>query len=267
MNVTRYCKAKDLNWATLPELLERLRKEELEVISVGVTLYRRPDQVTYKTLEEAGEDVRREGHPDGFGIDLDGPFTSSVEGVFSQHFRMSIHRLMPDHEVQVIMNGVQGRAQMDMVTEFLGLEPVEPPVETVQARRPRTAFIAHKFDRMGEDVASKLARFLTLLGFRVVTGRPYSPRRISEKVLSRIEDQELLFAVLTPGDDNTWLTQEQAIAKVEGKPLFLIKDERANFKSGILGDHEYIAFTEPDIEAAFVPVLEGLLDLGYLEFR
>ena len=43
----------------------------------------------------------------------------------------------------------------------------------------------------------------------------------------------------------------------------MLRDTRTDFKSGILGDMEYIPFTAPAIEGAFISVLEGLKELGY----
>ncbi|HLW82345.1 MAG TPA: hypothetical protein VKS20_09920 [Candidatus Acidoferrales bacterium] len=109
----------------------------------------------------------------------------------------------------------------------------------------------------------KLARFLGLLGFAVITGRAYSPKSIADKVRSRMEQQAIVFVILTPGDDATWLVQESAIAKIQGKPLFLLKETSAEFKSGILADHEYIPFENGRVESCFVPILEGMREIGY----
>lgn len=280
MQVTRTCKAKELNWAALPELIERLKKVGFETGAVYAHLYRLPDDVAYESLEEVARDVAREGTPDGFFIRLQGAYPTIVIGsttevvsptptfvpTFGPTFELTISRSRKGNTIELGMSGLSDKTQFDSVTEFLGLEPIEPVA--LPSPRPRTAFIGHKFDTQGSNATNKLNSFLELLGFRVVTGRPYSPRSISEKVLSRIEGQELVFVILTPGgDDDTWLNQESAIAKVDGKELIVIKDRRANFTPGILADHEYIPFTAPNIERAFLPVLEGLRDLGYLSFR
>jgi hypothetical protein len=101
-----------------------------------------------------------------------------------------------------------------------------------------------------------------LLNFEVSTGRGFSPGSISEKVKARMERQSLVFAIMTAGDDSTWLIQESLLGSLE-KPLFLLKEKAYEFKPGLLGDHEYIPFTNLIIETTFVPILEGIRDLGF----
>lgn len=143
---------------------------------------------------------------------------------------------------------------------FLGLEiddlqPKNPPLE-------KKCFIAHRFDTAGIQLADKLARFLSLLGFSVSTGHGFSPGSVSEKVKVRMANQAVVFAILTPGEDATWLTQESLLGSL-GKPLFVLKEKDYQFKPGILGDHEYIPFSAPAIETAFIPILEGIRELGF----
>ena len=130
----------------------------------------------------------------------------------------------------------------------------------------RKAFIAHRFDTNGTDCSDKLARFLELIGFKVVTGRAYAPKSVASKVKDRIEEQAIIFVILTPGADDIWLTQESIIGEVKGKPLIIIKEKSVEFKPGILADHEYIPFDLSNIEVGFLAILEGLRELGYLEF-
>lgn len=256
MDIDRYCKRQDLNWGSLPELNGRLERLGFRVRLIRARLRRYPDTTTHDNLEDASRDAAVNGNPESFNIslDLEPPTTFRNLTISST-----------DHAVLLMMYGIERTSDVDSVMEFLGLQPAEPI--TLPPKRPRTAFIGHRFNRLGVAVADKLARFLELLGFRVITGREYSPQSIAKKVLARIESQEVVFVVLTKGDDNTWLTQESVIAEVKGKPLVTIKERGAEFKSGILADHEYIPFTAPDIETAFVPVLEGLRELGYLDFE
>jgi len=160
-----------------------------------------------------------------------------------------------------MLDGVDGITLLDELMDFLSLQPDE--VSLLPPEPQRTAFVAHRFDERGEQAMDKLARFLGLLGFAVITGRAYSPKSIADKVRSRMEQQAIVFVILTPGDDATWLVQESAIAKIQGKPLFLLKETSAEFKSGILADHEYIPFENGRVESCFVPILEGMREIGY----
>ena len=77
-----------------------------------------------------------------------------------------------------------------------------------------------------------------------------------------MDKQAIVFAIFTAGDDATWLTQESLLASLS-KPLFLLKEKNYAFKPGLLGDHEYIPFTSPAIETTFIPILEGIRELGF----
>jgi hypothetical protein len=137
--------------------------------------------------------------------------------------------------------------------EFLGLEPCAPAV--LVERPSRSIFIAHRFDDTASALADRLARFLNILGFDVKTGRGYAPRSVSDKVRERLEQQAVVVALRTKGEDDTWLIQESILADSRGKPLIIIKELGADFKSGLLADLEYIAFQAPHIEQALVPLL------------
>ena len=102
-----------------------------------------------------------------------------------------------------------------------------------------------------------------MLGFQVTTGEGYSPKGVSNKVKRRLLAQEVVIAVLSRKDDSTWLTQEAAGAAFTSRPLILLIEEGVTFKPGVLGDLEYIRFSEGQIPMAFVPLLEGLQELGY----
>ena len=149
--------------------------------------------------------------------------------------------------------------------ELFGLtEQIQSPrVEKLE----RTVFIAHRFDERGQEADSKVARFLELLGFRVVTGRGFAPTPIAEKVKGRLTSQAIVIAILTTGDDSTWLVQESLLANLGGKPLFLLKEEGTSFKPGLLADVEYIPFESHAIEKAFIPLLEGLRELKLQAFE
>jgi hypothetical protein len=51
----------------------------------------------------------------------------------------------------------------------------------------------------------------------------------------------------------------------KGKHIFLLKETTASFKPALFADIEYIPFVIPHIETCFIPILEGLKDLGYLK--
>ncbi len=79
-----------------------------------------------------------------------------------------------------------------------------------------------------------------------------------------MDAQAIIFAILTTGQDKTWLAQETLIADIAGKPLFLLKEKNYSHSGALLSDQEYIEFELPYIETTFVKILEGLREVGCL---
>ncbi len=66
----------------------------------------------------------------------------------------------------------------------------------------KSIFLAHKFDEVGNNLASILNRFLCRLGFDVKEGSGYEPKDIPEKVASKIDCQDIFICLVT-SDDNS----------------------------------------------------------------
>ena len=157
---------------------------------------------------------------------------------------------------------------LEELEKTLQIEPlkiIEPTNEPETQRRilRRTIFIAHSFDEIGRSYAYQLTKFLSLLGFEVATGEGFSPEKVSSKVKRRLSSQELVLAIISEREDFTWLIQEMTGASFTEKPLFVLLEEGTDFKSGVLGDLEYIRFAKGKIADSFTPVLEGLRELGF----
>lgn len=257
MEITRSCKIDSLNWDTLPDLQSRLTRHGIVLRSVSVKFSYYPDTIEYDSFQDAANYVKGKDTPNYYTIWALGDLQDS-------QFRLTISRgrnIHGDEYLYVTVSCSDALSILDSVVLFFDLKPDEP--STLPPSPPRTAFIAHRFDSLGQECADKLARFLELLNFQVVTGRAYSPRSIAEKIRAKIQDQAIVFIILTPGSHNTWLIQESVLSELQGKPLLILKEKSASFKPGILADKEYIPFTLPCMSMSLIPVLEGLRDLGY----
>jgi len=257
MKIQRWCKLTKLNWAALPDLKSRIEQLGVTIRSEEVTLHRSPDSITYDSLQSAADAARQHGPPGHYDFVVAGKRGS-------ENFRFHVQRILNlrNQEILlVIVDGLPNPESLDTLTEFLGLLPAEP-LPAPRALR-KTVFIAHRFDPHGIECVERVTRFLELLGFAIVTGRTFSPRPVAEKVRGRITEQELVIVILTPGTDNTWLTQEPIVGESKDKPLFLLKQNDFDYKAGLLSDREYIPFPPESVEVTFIPILEGLRDLGY----
>lgn len=259
MNLTRHFHSSSINWEALPELSARLARHNVTLEKAGVTFSSFPNSIEIESLEAAREKVRTGFNPHTYRLFLnckqdDRSVTIFIFRQWSVHGGWSQAVCLFDSIDETLLTSV---------ADFLGLQPAVLPSPPPPSR-PRTVFIAHRFDELGASCADKTARFLELLGFHVATGRGYAPISVAQKVRVRLLSQAIVVAILTPGDDNTWLVQESVLSESHGKPLIVIRDRSADFKTGILGDLEYIPFMAPAVETVFIPLLEGLRELGYV---
>ena len=261
LDVERFCVVSSLHWETLPLLATRLDAYSVKLEAVQIIIRRYPDVTTYSSWPAALQDIERNGEPKRFMINLRG---AGPLGYFGLMINRGRYANTNDPYVSVGLSGIENTKMADDIIAFLGLTPDRPPPSASLAR---SAFVAHRFDAEGEQVADRLARFLDLLGFDVKTGRGYSPESISEKVRKRIESQALLFVILTPGEDPTWLTQESILAYAKDKRVFVLRDSRVPYKPAFFVDLEYITFESPAVERTFIPILEGLRELGFLSYE
>jgi len=139
----------------------------------------------------------------------------------------------------------------------------EPDKNEEEPRLRRTVFIAHSFDDAGRSYAFQLTKFLNLLRFEVATGEGFAPESISAKVKRRLQAQGIAVAILSEKDDMTWLVQETTSAGMSGKPLIVLVEEGLAFKPGLLGDIDYIRFAKGAFAECFIPIAEGLRELGF----
>jgi hypothetical protein len=137
-----------------------------------------------------------------------------------------------------------------------------PVVEKSQALARRslkkTVFLAHRFDEQGGMAAATVTRFLSRCGFSVIDGHGHEARMIPAKVMERIERQDILLAVLTPGD-STWIVSEATFAHAHDKYVVFLAEEGTDVKKGILGaDYEHLLFPPGNVEKALSDLIYAL---------
>lgn len=140
--------------------------------------------------------------------------------------------------------------KINEIQQSLQLVPLKRLIDSV--------FIAHGFDNAGKAYAGKARLFFEELGIKVETGEYYEPGNVPDKVKSRIESCDIFMAIVTPQDDHTWITQETIFAASKDKQPIVLVDDSLNFKSGMLGDIEYIHFTHEHLSDSFIKILQGL---------
>jgi hypothetical protein len=151
-------------------------------------------------------------------------------------------------------------------------------VEAARGRRvakwrgvPRSAFLGYAFDSAGQEVAAFVRELLELVDFAVVSGEPFAPTGVSDKIKDRIREQGIAVCVFTEGEPSSqggprysdWVRDEATFAGALGKPLFVLVEESVGQIPGIHGDLEYIAFRRGDLARAGLKLLQGLGEAGF----
>ena len=105
---------------------------------------------------------------------------------------------------------------------------------------------------------NRIKRFLTAAGIDWVTGEQFEPRRIEDKVKTRLRaDIDFVITLISTSGQSTWLRDEIADANAHDLWIIVLLENGASFDRGILGTLEYIPYDdEPD--TTFTQVLEGI---------
>jgi hypothetical protein len=131
--------------------------------------------------------------------------------------------------------------------------------ENVISNRMLSCFISSRFDNKGKIYLPIKEKFLRLLDINVITGLSYEPRRISDKVIDRLENNiDFVVYLVTGGSESFWTRDELVIGKQKGCYSIPLVEKGATFNSGVFGDLEYIEFEENFIEGTFIKLLEGI---------
>ncbi len=148
--------------------------------------------------------------------------------------------------------------------EFQALESVTRRLEALEEvvltpRRRLRCFLSYRFTDTNEIAALRVSQFLSLLGVEVLSGASYEPRRITEKVLSKL-NQPLDFIVLlvTTDGESMWTRDEVGAAVHHGIALVPLVEEGAAFEPGLFGDIEYVRFASGHIGDSFLKLLEAV---------
>lgn len=121
------------------------------------------------------------------------------------------------------------------------------------------AFVSFRFNDHGKALAFELREFLELTKVEFVSGLGFEPRSVSEKVIEKLSSPLDLFIIIQcVSGDSAWVNQEIGIAKANKIPVIVLKEEGAAETPGILGDIEYLPFSEGNISNTYVGILQAI---------
>lgn len=243
------CSDKEPNWSSFKHIKTIFEKIGFQLNTITASVTKGAEQLSFDDIDDITSDNFKNRN-----------YSININLRDNKTIRLNKGVNIHSQKYQYLsIDGVKNKEQLYEIADFLGLEKME-----YKKRVEKKVFIAFRFDEVGEVYANKVSQFLKLLDFEVVTGKKFSPESVAEKVKSRMDKQDIVIAIHTPGNDKTWITQETLLASIN-KPLIILKQKEADFKPGILNDHEYIEFSG-NIETTFISILEGIQELG-IEFK
>ena len=120
-------------------------------------------------------------------------------------------------------------------------------------------FLSYRFGGENDTIAQQVKKFLELLDIEVTTGEAYEPRKVSDKVIAKLQaDLDLIILLVTADGESIWTRDEIAIAHERGAHIVPIVQNGTKFTAGIFGDHEWIPYEPGHISDAFIKVLEAV---------
>jgi len=281
MEIMRKYQHREINWYLVPDLIKKAdcsipeeeRKEaayklvplprfKIATDSQSVEMESEEDFVDFlKTTSEGPNQI--EVRLDCYKEWPDGDLVERDPSYFS--FEWRTNQLVVEMARNTIKSAIRFLEEFEQTLQLEPLKRLQASAEgnTKSRTLERTVFIAHSFDEIGRSYAYQLTKFLSLLGFEVATGEGFSPEKVSTKVKRRLLAQEIVLAIVSEREEFTWLLQEMTGANFIEKPLVALVEEGVDFKSGVLGDLEYIRFTKGRVADCFTPILEGFRELGF----
>jgi hypothetical protein len=275
MIITKRYSPKNINFHLLPSLMEKIKvsaeseKKFLNTLNLSFSVNTISQTVETDNSTEFVEILRSLSEPVVVAdAEVNYQYYNMLGADFEKVVTVPVFKFSYNHNsIEIVLTQKSSENIKNLFTEIeetLSLETIKPKIlEEKHESRERTIFVAHSFDQSGKSYAYELNQFLTLIKFKVSTGEGYSPESVSRKVRRRLSSQEVVIIIVSRKEDTTWLTQEASGATFLDKPLIILKEEEVEFKSGIHSDLEYIQFKQGFISSTFIPILQGLQELGY----
>lgn len=155
--------------------------------------------------------------------------------------------------------GVEPLPEQDELERVTSLERRVDAVQRVQEESIRIrAFVSFRFNDSDSALARDIERFLSLNNVEVVTGHSYEPRRVEDKVRSRLTGVDFVVYLLTSTGDSAWVRDEIASAHASDVPVIPLVEEGVGFDQGLFGNVEWIRFGVGHIGDVWIKLTEAL---------
>ncbi|MFC1565158.1 hypothetical protein ACFL6G_09500, partial [candidate division KSB1 bacterium] len=154
-----------------------------------------------------------------------------------------------------IIAGIHQKVQESFQAE-VPLLKTDKKISTLDLKK--SVFIAHRFDENGQVTSNILKNLLDSLGYNVKEGDDYEAKDIPDKVKERIDSQDIVICLVTPGDP-TWIISEASYAEAKNKYIIFLCQADVKVKKGIIGeDYEHMVFKKDHFEECFITLIRAL---------
>lgn len=178
--------------------------------------------------------------------------------IYAEASSMSLATALVETAVSTL--GLEPHSPSDERRLFASLERRLDAVQSLQEEDIRLrCFLSYRFKDADTRVANDVQRFLELQGVEVLTGSSYEPRRVEDKVHSRLSSAlDFVVYLVTASGDSSWLRDEVSEARVTGIPVIPLVEEGVAFEGGLFGNVEYIPFAPGHVGDVWIAFVEAL---------
>ena len=161
--------------------------------------------------------------------------------------QLALEEYIPEKQESVFEKLVRLENRLSLIEENIALN-----------KRKLTCFISLRFDDKSKSYLQQLEKFLKLLNINVVTGLPYEPRKVSEKVISKLNKIDFVIYLIAAESESLWTRDELVLGSQKTCYAISLVEKGSKFTGEIFSDLEYIEFETDRIESAFIKLLEGI---------
>lgn len=128
-------------------------------------------------------------------------------------------------------------------------------------------FISYNFGEKSKDITKKFKDFISKFDIAISEGSEVNTISVSEKVKTKIDDADIVVAIMTKDEQNDkgiwspskWIVEELAYALAnKNKEIIRLLEKGCDTSGRIFGDKEYISFDRKNPTEALIKLAEVL---------
>ena len=174
-----------------------------------------------------------------------------------------------DSDISGTIKGETLEMSIQMATKAIGIVKSldDKEYKKIDKKTP-TVFISFNFDEKNKNITKKFKDFISKFDVEILEGSEVNTISISEKVKTKINDADIIVAIMTKDEQDNkgvsfpskWVIEELAYALAnKNKEIIRLLEKGCDTNGRIFGDREYIIFDKEDPSEALIK-LAGLLN-------